>query len=941
MEKNEEIINKLLSQYINLQLEYVNFTNYMNSKIRNLLIENDIHYQSITSRVKDVDSLKKKLYKLKSNLYKLDGDIRNLNDLSGIRIIIYDRDKEDIIKRLLEEFFEIKMYSSPKENYDAINITISLKDSSISKFNNMKCEIQIVVILSHALIEFGHDIFYKDKEELKKKDNEEYEKLKDLYDKSFEKVIQLETTMKLIKTRANNIKNGHYILNSIIEDEYIQKIRNANDCNKINKIIEELNSAIEPLCKSENSKKIIIKNHLIIELVKSFVNIPNPRYDEDSYFYFGTFRYTYEQLIDVLSKYIYLWQDDFEKIINTLYRYIEQQNNEDLLKKLSEMIKSVLKRDKINNSFGLYRTVFNWIVVNPEECINLKLEAAIEYCNLDLHYSLDDGYMKMKLCNRAIAPNKKYMDNIKKIIKTYCEIFINKKEISIFNKIKYMCNMDRDYKETKENFKVDCMLDFFNEHFEQIDAYIKWELYKFAKDQEKDLFYNNEIYKKIKSDRICILYSYLYSYFLDDIPSKKHEIIEVEREKYLKNYIESFKEKNEKEIIEICKLMDIYEDELYSHYFNISIFLYNIGRRYKNAIKLYEKTNNIYILLGLYDKEYFKININNDEQVKKILKYSSLDKNIFSERLFKQIVNYYNIGNSYIVDNYICKIIFSNKKIFNTQEYRDKAINIVRAYNKKRICILNGCIYIHNQYEFIKILKKQNLNSIFINLSYKRLDFNDEILMQKTFEVYPNLVRNFIRKHFKNYKEKFNRINSFPIYECSNFDKELYNNILFCLELLKENEYYKVSEYVRILVGKYNENIFKYVKELIDKRMYIKEIVYLLKILDVSILGWNAFECILSVTTDQDIKDEIECILFDTVASGEYGLANSFEDKYKFFNKLSKEKGKHNANVMKFVNEEKENFRSLYLGERLKVKKRIISEKEKYDISNKSQGEDN
>ena len=226
MEKNEEMINKLLSQYINLQLEYVNFTNYMNSKIKNLLIENDIHYQSITSRVKDVESLKKKLYKLKSNIDILDGDIRNLNDLSGIRIIIYDRDEEDIIKRLLEEFFEIKMYSSPKENYDAINITISLKESSISKFNNMKCEIQIVVILSHALIEFGHDIFYKDKEELKKKDNEEYEKLKDLYDKSFEKVIQLETTMKLIKTRANNIKNGHYILNSIIEDEYIQKIRN-------------------------------------------------------------------------------------------------------------------------------------------------------------------------------------------------------------------------------------------------------------------------------------------------------------------------------------------------------------------------------------------------------------------------------------------------------------------------------------------------------------------------------------------------------------------------------------------------------------------------------------------------------------------------------------------------------------------------------------------
>lgn len=59
MENLQEGINDPISQYTNIQMDYVEFTKYIKRKIENLLFENDINYQNITYRVKDVNSLKK------------------------------------------------------------------------------------------------------------------------------------------------------------------------------------------------------------------------------------------------------------------------------------------------------------------------------------------------------------------------------------------------------------------------------------------------------------------------------------------------------------------------------------------------------------------------------------------------------------------------------------------------------------------------------------------------------------------------------------------------------------------------------------------------------------------------------------------------------------------------------------------------------------------
>ena len=63
MENLQEVISSLISQYTDRQMDYMEFTKYVKTEIENLLFENNINYQNITYRVKDVNSLKNKLNK--------------------------------------------------------------------------------------------------------------------------------------------------------------------------------------------------------------------------------------------------------------------------------------------------------------------------------------------------------------------------------------------------------------------------------------------------------------------------------------------------------------------------------------------------------------------------------------------------------------------------------------------------------------------------------------------------------------------------------------------------------------------------------------------------------------------------------------------------------------------------------------------------------------
>jgi ppGpp synthetase/RelA/SpoT-type nucleotidyltranferase len=133
--------------------------------------------QSIQHRAKSAKSLKDRLEE-SDNLdsENIENDRR---DLAGTRIIFYTNTDVDrfLNSRLIFENFEIerdvtRIHHPTKENeerpYRAIHYTVRLKNDraklpEYSKFQGMRCEIQIQTILNHAWSETSHDIAYKNK----------------------------------------------------------------------------------------------------------------------------------------------------------------------------------------------------------------------------------------------------------------------------------------------------------------------------------------------------------------------------------------------------------------------------------------------------------------------------------------------------------------------------------------------------------------------------------------------------------------------------------------------------------------------------------------------------------------------------------------------------------------------------------------------------------
>lgn len=156
------------------------------------------------------------------------------------------------------------------------------------------------------------------------------------------------------------------------------------------------------------------------------------------------------------------------------------------------------------------------------------------------------------------------------------------------------------------------------------------------------------------------------------------------------------------------------------------------------------------------------------------------------------------------------------------------------------------------------------------------------------------------------------------------------------MEILEENDYYKISNYIHYLIGEYNDelgsDILEYLNENDNYETYTK-VIDLCRLFDVSTSFWKVFEFIISrVEKNDKILNEIDCLLFNTgVVSGEYGIASSFNDKYLFFKSLKPK----NKKVKEFVSKEIKRFKTLYQDEKNRSDKSIIKDETKYKLENK------
>lgn len=161
----------VLVQYEKQHKKYARFAKEIEHQLQCILEEEGVICNAITSRVKEKDSLAKKI-DIKLDKYNC---LSEVTDIAGVRVITYyDSDVERVAKIVEREFCVDAENSINKRDalapdkfgYCSVHYVVSMNEDRLKLPENkgyagIKCEIQIRTVLQHAWAEIEHDLGYK------------------------------------------------------------------------------------------------------------------------------------------------------------------------------------------------------------------------------------------------------------------------------------------------------------------------------------------------------------------------------------------------------------------------------------------------------------------------------------------------------------------------------------------------------------------------------------------------------------------------------------------------------------------------------------------------------------------------------------------------------------------------------------------------------------
>jgi ppGpp synthetase/RelA/SpoT-type nucleotidyltranferase len=163
-------MNEILTDFDSKKELLSGFANTTHQLLKDLLSNINLNPHQITFRVKERDSLEKKIKK-KDDKYN---SLSEITDLVGFRIIAYFEDDIDKVAELIEKEFNIDKENSidkrkletDKFGYRSLHFVLSLKNdrlklSEYKNYKDLKAEVQIRSILQHSWAEIEHDLGYK------------------------------------------------------------------------------------------------------------------------------------------------------------------------------------------------------------------------------------------------------------------------------------------------------------------------------------------------------------------------------------------------------------------------------------------------------------------------------------------------------------------------------------------------------------------------------------------------------------------------------------------------------------------------------------------------------------------------------------------------------------------------------------------------------------
>jgi ppGpp synthetase/RelA/SpoT-type nucleotidyltranferase len=178
----EKILKEYDSQFRTLN----NLSHSVKSLINTLLTSENIIAHTVSSRVKEKESLSNKIDK--KDKYT---ELNEVTDIVGIRIITHYSDDVDKVATLLEKEFDIdnensidkrKILDPDRFGYLSLHYISELnkerlKLAEYKQFKGIKFEIQIRSILQHTWAEIEHDIGYKSKAEVPREIRRQFSRL--------------------------------------------------------------------------------------------------------------------------------------------------------------------------------------------------------------------------------------------------------------------------------------------------------------------------------------------------------------------------------------------------------------------------------------------------------------------------------------------------------------------------------------------------------------------------------------------------------------------------------------------------------------------------------------------------------------------------------------------------------------------------------------------
>lgn len=165
-------LHEIMKEYSLQCGQYTDFTQRIESLVRDLLREKNISVYTITSRVKSGPCIEAKI--LESDVKCT--SIHDITDIAGVRIITYSSDEVDRVAEVLYEEFDVDTSNISNEQalLDpdrfgclSLNFVVKLSRkrlelSEYRRFSDCRAEIQVRSILQHSWAEIEQDLGYKD-----------------------------------------------------------------------------------------------------------------------------------------------------------------------------------------------------------------------------------------------------------------------------------------------------------------------------------------------------------------------------------------------------------------------------------------------------------------------------------------------------------------------------------------------------------------------------------------------------------------------------------------------------------------------------------------------------------------------------------------------------------------------------------------------------------